>query len=74
MFAKDCYKGSFFKKGDFIKFEKLAITLETIASSGGDGEFYSGSLSDRIINDMRYKGKCTCKGIYTGSVKRTPAP
>ncbi|NXG82239.1 GGT1 hydrolase, partial [Stercorarius parasiticus] len=47
-----CRGGKILHEGDIIKMPKLANTYETIASEGADA-FYTGSLANQIIDDIR---------------------
>lgn len=48
-------KGKPLKKGDTVKFEKLADTLETIANRGPES-FYSGQIAKDLISDIQQAG------------------
>ncbi|XP_064424136.1 glutathione hydrolase 1 proenzyme-like isoform X1 [Latimeria chalumnae] len=45
-------KGEILKKGEMIRFTKLARTLEIIANEGPDA-FYTGSLATSIVKDIK---------------------
>ncbi|NXS96429.1 GGT1 hydrolase, partial [Jacana jacana] len=50
-----CRGGKILHEGDIIKMPKLAKTYETIANEGADA-FYTGSLANQIIADIRSVG------------------
>ncbi|KAM6377856.1 glutathione hydrolase 1 proenzyme isoform 1-T8 [Pluvialis apricaria] len=50
-----CRGGKILHEGDIIKMPKLANTYETIANEGADA-FYTGSLANQIIDDIRSVG------------------
>lgn len=53
------------KAGDFVKFEKLADTLETIANQGA-GSLYSGQMAEDLISDIQEAGgQLTLKDLET---------
>ncbi|XP_035514534.1 gamma-glutamyltransferase 5a [Morone saxatilis] len=47
--------GNLLKTGDTVKFEKLADTLEKIATQGA-GAFYSGRIAEDLIRDVQEAG------------------
>ena len=47
--------GNLLKAGDFVKFEKLADTLEAIANDGAEA-FYSGRIAEDLIRDIQEAG------------------
>ncbi|XP_004084636.1 glutathione hydrolase 5 proenzyme isoform X2 [Oryzias latipes] len=46
---------NFLKAGDFVKFEKLADTLEMIANQGPD-VFYTGKIAEDLVQDVKAAG------------------
>ncbi|NXX44002.1 GGT1 hydrolase, partial [Tricholaema leucomelas] len=50
-----CREGKILHEGDIVKMPKLASTYETIAQEGADA-FYTGSLAQQIIEDIRGAG------------------
>ncbi|NXT78034.1 GGT1 hydrolase, partial [Zapornia atra] len=50
-----CRGGKILQEGDIVKMPKLATTYETIAREGADA-FYTGSLAQQIIDDIRNVG------------------
>ncbi|XP_011477389.1 gamma-glutamyl transferase-like 1b isoform X1 [Oryzias latipes] len=46
---------NFLKAGDFVKFEKLADTLEMIANQGAD-VFYTGKIAKDLVQDVKAAG------------------
>lgn len=50
--------GNLLQTGDIVKFEKLADTLEVIASEGANA-FYRGRIAEDLIRDIREAGNCT---------------
>ncbi|NXG41157.1 GGT1 hydrolase, partial [Psilopogon haemacephalus] len=50
-----CREGKILHEGDIVKMPKLASTYETIAMEGADA-FYTGSLAQQIIEDIRGAG------------------
>ncbi|TMS03685.1 Glutathione hydrolase 5 proenzyme [Larimichthys crocea] len=47
--------GNLLKTGDFVKLEKLANTLKTIATRGADA-FYTGRIAEDLISDIQEAG------------------
>lgn len=47
--------GNLLRTGDTVKFEKLADTLETIATRGAEA-LYSGRIAEDLIRDIREAG------------------
>ena len=47
--------GKLYKEGETIKLPKLGKTMQTIADEGAD-TYYSGSLADDIVLDLKEKG------------------
>lgn len=47
--------GNLLKTGEIVKFEKLADTLETIATHGADA-FYTGRIAEDLIGDIQEAG------------------
>ena len=50
--------GELVKEGDILRDPKMADTLERIANGGAD-EFYTGSLADDLIADLKDHGNIT---------------
>ena len=50
--------GDFYKEGEIMNDETLAKTFQRIAD-GGEKMFYSGTLADDIIADLKEKGRLT---------------
>lgn len=48
-------QGELLKKGDIVKFEKLADTLEMIAQKGPDA-FYTGDIGKHLVSDIQAAG------------------
>ena len=46
-----------YKENDTVRMPNLAKTLRLIAESGSDKEFYNGSLTKLIVNEINSKGK-----------------
>ncbi len=46
-------EGNLLKKGDTVRFPKLADTLEEIAFNGSHMSFYTGDLADIIAAEIR---------------------
>lgn len=65
--------GKVYREGEIMKCEKLARTLETIFKGGVD-EFYNGSLTDSIVEDITSAGGNMSKADLAGyqAKKRTP--
>lgn len=47
--------GNLLKTGDIVKFERLADTLEMIATHGADA-FYTGKIAEDLIRDIQEAG------------------
>lgn len=52
-------QGELLKKGDIVKFEKLAETLEIIAQKGPDA-FYIGDIGKHLVGDIQAAGIWKC--------------
>lgn len=61
-----CHKNkTVLRRGDILKFPKLAETMETIANQGAD-EFYTGKIGHDLIQDIEAAGWC---GVSIGSLR-----
>lgn len=65
MFLKE--DGKLYKDGDVMRRPKLADTLQTIADEGVEA-FYSGSLADNIIADIKDYGKSAITMVTSDTI------